>query len=135
MKFGYWLRLLTLVAAMLAQASCGGGSGSDILRIINPLAEPITVMITFPNGNMRSVRLDRSGGGAETIINTSYTFGDIYTFDAVTETPGIAPADTTTCTVAQIAVMTGATDTQVFTSTGATQLTIECSGNWQEEFD
>lgn len=120
------LQLGVLVATVLALASCGssGDSGSDVLRLVNPLNAQITVTVGFPDGSSQAVALPTSGLAPERILNTSYVFGDIYTFDATA--PGVTSATTTRCAVTQLATMTGAADVQFYVQTGTTFITIEC---------
>lgn len=120
------LKLTMVAAALVALASCGSPSqsGSDVLRLTNPLNAQITVTVGFPNGSTQAVALPTSGLSPERILYTHYVFGDIYTFDAVA--PGVTPAVTTSCAVTQLATMTGAADVQFYVESGTTYITIEC---------
>jgi len=111
---------------LLALASCGSPSqsGSDVLRLVNPLNAQITVTVGFPDGSTQAVALPTSGLAPERIMYTHYVFGDIYTFDATA--PGVSPATTTRCAVTQLATMTGAADVQFYVQTGTTFITIAC---------
>jgi len=114
------------VTAVLALASCGSSSesGSDVLRLINPLNAQISVTVGFPDGSTQTVALPTSGLAPEQILYTDYVVGEIYTFDATA--PGVTPATTTQCAVTQLATMTGAADVQFYVETGTTFITIEC---------
>ena len=120
------LKQCAFVTAVLALASCGSSSesGSDVLRLINPLNAQITVTVGFPDGSTQVVALPTSGLAPERILYTHYLLGDIYTFDATAS--GVTPATTTRCAVTPLATMTGAADVQFYVETGTTFITIEC---------
>ncbi len=122
----YLMNITVLAAALFALTSCGssGESGSDVLRLVNPLNAQISVTVGFPNGSTQTVGLPTSGLAPERILYTHYVFGDIYTFDATA--PGVTAATTTRCSVTQLATMTGAADVQFYVQSGTTFITIEC---------
>ncbi|MFW2388224.1 MAG: hypothetical protein ACN4G0_07805 [Polyangiales bacterium] len=113
--------------ASLGLASCdssAGGSGSDIIRLVNPLAAEISASVGYPSGQVHSVMLNRRSPADETILNTTYVAGERYTFNA--SSPGVTPATPTVCVVQPLAEMTGAADVQFYVETGTTFITIEC---------
>ena len=125
--FVRWLVAATAALGLLACDASQGGSGSDIIRLVNPLQAEISVSVGYPNGSIQSVLLNRRVPADETILSTTYVAGQRYTFNA--SSPGVEPAVPTICEVQPLAEMTGAADVQFYVITGQMQLTIECDGD------